>query len=116
MSTYSVILTRRIALAHFTTSVRLAYRAGVTVGISSPSHLSWLSGLSTAFALGAPHKLSRGAVLRDVVAVHCSLAHGADDHSVSTKIAALRRLLTEKVPGEIGEWFHKVANVRVWFL
>ncbi|KAI0779702.1 hypothetical protein C8Q74DRAFT_1447183 [Fomes fomentarius] len=88
----------------------LAYRSGVTIGVTSPSHGSWLSGLSTAFTLGAPHKLSRGAILRDIVAVHCSLSLGADKHSVSTKIAALRRLLTRDVDGEIGTWFKKVAN------
>ncbi|KAI0743926.1 hypothetical protein C8Q80DRAFT_1184079 [Daedaleopsis nitida] len=88
----------------------LAYRAGVTVGVVSPSHSSWLSGLSTAFTLGAPHKLSRGAVLRDIAAVHCSLVRGESGHSVSTRVAAMRRLLTQKVDGNIGEWFQAVAQ------
>ncbi|TFK90568.1 hypothetical protein K466DRAFT_543238 [Polyporus arcularius HHB13444] len=88
----------------------LAYRAGVTVSITSPSHNAWLSGISTAFSLGAPHKLSRGAILRDVVAVHVSLTHGDSEPSVSTKIEAMRRLLTKEVNGEIGAWFQQVAN------
>ncbi len=91
----------------------LAYRAGVTVSVSSPSHQSWLSGLSTAFSLGSAHKLERGALVRDVAAVHASLSHGDSALSVSTKIAAMRRLLTQDVGGELGGWFKKVANVRV---
>ena len=91
---------------------RLAYRAGVTTSITSPSHTAWLSGISTAFSLGASHKLSRGAILRDVVAVHASLTHGNSEPSVSTKIEAMRRLLTKEVDGEIGAWFQQVANVR----
>ncbi|KAI0705003.1 hypothetical protein C8T65DRAFT_718924 [Cerioporus squamosus] len=88
----------------------LAYRAGVTVSISSPSHSAWLSGISTAFSLGAPHKLSRGAILQDVVAVHASLTHGDSEPSVSTKIEAMRRLLTKEINGELGAWFQQVAN------
>lgn len=91
----------------------LAYRAGVTVSVSSPSHQSWLSGLSTAFSLGSTHKLERGAIVRDVAAVHASLSHGDSNLSVSTKVAAMRRLLTKGVGGEMGEWFKKVANVSV---
>ncbi|PIL36090.1 hypothetical protein GSI_01750 [Ganoderma sinense ZZ0214-1] len=88
----------------------LAYRAGVTVSVSSPSHQSWLSGLSTAFSLGSAHKLERGAIVNDIAAVHISLSHGDSTLSVSTKIAAMRRLLTKEVGGEVGEWFKKVAN------
>ncbi|RPD74182.1 hypothetical protein L226DRAFT_535646 [Lentinus tigrinus ALCF2SS1-7] len=88
----------------------LAYRAGVTTSITSPSHAAWLSGISTAFSLGAPHKLARGAILRGVVAVHASLTHGDSQPSISTKIEAMRRLLTEEVDGDIGAWFQQVAN------
>lgn len=91
----------------------LAYRAGVTVSVSSPSHQSWLSGLSTAFSLGSTHKLERGAIVNEIAAVHASLSHGDPSLSVSTKIAAMRRLLTQDVGGEVGEWFKKVTNVRV---
>ena len=89
----------------------LAYRAGVTVSVTSPSHQSWLSGLSTAFSLGAAHKLERGAVVSDVVAVHVSLSHGDSEPSLSTKIAAMRRLLMQETKGEVGEWFGRVVNV-----
>ena len=45
--------------------------------------------LSTAFSLGAAHKLERGAVVSGVVAVHVSLSHGDSEPSLSTKIAAM---------------------------
>ncbi|KAJ8496472.1 hypothetical protein ONZ51_g1109 [Trametes cubensis] len=88
----------------------LAYRSGVTLSVTSPLHDGWLSGLSVAFTPGAPHRLAQGAVVRDVVALHCTLGHGDPGPSVSTKIAVLRRLLTERVEGELGGWFQQVAN------
>ena len=91
----------------------LAYRSGVTVSVTAPIHDAWLGGLSVAFSVGAPHKLANGAILHDAAAVHCSLSHGDSTPSVSTKIAAMRRLLTGKVEGEIGEWFAKVAQVSI---
>ncbi|KAI0374139.1 composite domain of metallo-dependent hydrolase [Pilatotrama ljubarskyi] len=93
-----------------TRNALLAYRSGVTISVTSPSHMVWLSGLSVAFSPGAAHRLARGAIVRDVVAAHCTLGHGDAGPSVSTKVATLRRLLTESVGGEIGEWFGKVAN------
>ncbi|KAI0645593.1 hypothetical protein C8Q79DRAFT_1010536 [Trametes meyenii] len=93
-----------------TRNALLAYRSGVTLSITAPSHEVWLSGLSVAFSPGAPHRLARGAILRDVVAVHITLAHGDAGPSVSTKVAALRRLLTEPVDGDVGVWFQKAAN------
>ncbi|KAI0769727.1 hypothetical protein BD413DRAFT_613748 [Trametes elegans] len=93
-----------------TRNALLAYRSGVTVSVSAPQHGVWLAGLSAAFSTGAAHRLARGAVLRDVVAVHASLGHGDAGASVSTKVAALRRLLVERVEGELGAWFQRVAN------
>ncbi|KAH9929527.1 uncharacterized protein BXZ73DRAFT_47982 [Epithele typhae] len=90
----------------------LAYRAGVTVSVSTPISSGWLGGLSTAFSLGAPHKLATGALVRDVAAVHCALVRGGAS-SVSTMVAAMRRLLTGEVKGEIGEWFAKVAQGKI---
>lgn len=70
---------------------RLAYRAGVTSGIVAPKSEGFLSGLSTVFTTGTMHKLQRGAVVQDVAALH--IAIGAGSPSVSTQVAALRRLL-----------------------
>ncbi|KAI0630254.1 hypothetical protein C8Q77DRAFT_1137203 [Trametes polyzona] len=93
-----------------TRNALLAYRSGVTLSVSAPSHTTWLSGLSVAFTPGASHRFARGALVRDVVAVHVTIGHGDPGPSVSTKIAALRRLLTERVEGDLGVWFGKVAK------
>ena len=84
----------------------------MTVSVTTPKYDAWLGGLSAAFSLGAPHRLARGALVQDASAVHCSLSHGDSAPSVSTKIGAMRRLLTQEVAGEIGAWFRKVAEVR----
>ncbi|KZT11046.1 uncharacterized protein LAESUDRAFT_809876 [Laetiporus sulphureus 93-53] len=86
----------------------LAYRHGVTLGITPPMHSSLFGGLSTAFSLGSPHKLDKGAVVQDVTALHVSLARGGTS-SVSTQVAALRRMLLEPI-GERGAWLGKVRN------
>lgn len=88
-------------------SALLAYRAGVTHAITAPKSYSFISGLSTAFSLGAVHRLEMGAVAQRVAALHVNLYHGAD-LSVSTYIAALRRLLLDAKIG--GEWFSKAAK------
>ena len=69
------------------------------MAISAPIHYTFLSGLSTAFSTGSLNKLEDGAVVQDVAAVHVSLSHG-DSPSVSTEIAALRRLLLAAAKGE----------------
>lgn len=89
----------------------LGYRSGVTVGISAPKHRGFLAGLSTAFGLGVAHKLQPGAVVQDVAAVHVTVGHFGRTPSISTQIAALRRLLLESGEGETGEWFGRVAKV-----
>ncbi|CDO74447.1 hypothetical protein BN946_scf184979.g2 [Trametes cinnabarina] len=93
-----------------TRNALLAYRSGVTLSITAPMHSEWLSGLSVAFSPGAPHRLAHGAIVREVVAVHCTLGHGDPGPSVSSKISALRRLLTGHNEGEVGEWFQSVVN------
>ena len=90
---------------------RLAYRSGVTTAISAPTHLGFLSGVSVAFAPGTPHKLARGAIIKDAVAVHVAVARGGAA-SVSTQIAALRRYLLDPPEGEAGKWFGEVVRVR----
>lgn len=91
---------------------RLAYRGGVTLGITPPSAEGFSVGLSTSFSLSSKHKLEQGAVVQDVVALHVSIGHGSSTPSISTKIAALRRLLLEPGTGESGKWFKKASLVR----
>ncbi|PCH43664.1 hypothetical protein WOLCODRAFT_75840 [Wolfiporia cocos MD-104 SS10] len=88
----------------------LAYRHGVTVGITAPSHTSFLGGLSAAFSLGSAHKLEEGALVQEVTALHVSLAHGTKA-SVSTEVGVLRQLLLPLEEfGKRGFWFEKVVN------
>lgn len=86
---------------------RLAYRAGVTTAISAPVSYGFLAGLGVAFSTGARHKLEEGAVVRPVTALHVHVGPG-QGASVSTQIAALRRLL---IGGEKHGDFQRVAHV-----
>jgi len=70
----------------------LAYRGGVTQAITAPSSHGFLSGLSTAFFVGASNALSRGAIIQEEVALHITISHDMK-MSVSTQIATLRKLL-----------------------
>ncbi|KAF7364300.1 Composite domain of metallo-dependent hydrolase [Mycena sanguinolenta] len=71
-----------------------AYRAGVTTAIVAPMGHGFLQGLGTAFDVGAPHALAAGAIVQDETSLHISL-YPDMGASVSTQIAALRRLLFE---------------------
>lgn len=72
---------------------RLAYRAGVTKAITAPTHYGFFGGLGTSFSLGAAHKLEFGAVLQETTALHVTVRHFGSTPSISTQIAALRRML-----------------------
>lgn len=85
----------------------------MTTGITAPKHAAFTSGLSTAFSLGAAHKLAKGAVLQDVAAFHVSVGHLGVAPSVSTQIAALRRLLLAPHKGVVGSWLQHVSRVRL---
>lgn len=74
-------------------SHRLAYRAGVTTGISAPLYRGFYGGLGTSFNLGAENKLESGAVIQETTALHVSVRHFGAQPSVSTQIAVLRQLL-----------------------
>jgi hypothetical protein len=80
-------------LTNFPFTHRLAYRAGVTRAITAPCHTGFLGGVGVEFSLGARHKLEHGAVHEDVTGLHVSILQGAEQPSVSTQIAALRRWL-----------------------
>ena len=91
----------------------LAYRAGVSVGVTSPARDGILGGISTAFGLGSAHKLEDGAMVQEAVAVHTTIGHSVASGSVSTQVAALRRLLLGPPAGDVGRWFEDVADVRL---
>ncbi|KAF9227423.1 carbohydrate esterase family 9 protein [Gyrodon lividus] len=76
----------------------LAYRAGVTSAITAPTSYGLVSGLSTAFSTGASHALQEGAVIQEIAALHINIGYSRSGFpSVSTQIAALRRLLLGSV-------------------
>lgn len=102
-------------LADIELCIRLAYRSGVTVGITAPQHESFSSGVSAAFSLGARNKLERGALVSDAAALHVGIVHG-DVPSVSTEIAALRHVLLHPPLGDSGKWYTKVAKVHFLYL
>ncbi|KAL1674796.1 hypothetical protein EV122DRAFT_219970 [Schizophyllum commune] len=70
----------------------LAYRSGVTDAITAPESSSLIAGFSAAFSTGAEGKLEKGAVVKDAVALHVRVSMSGSA-SVSTQIAALRKLL-----------------------
>ena len=88
-------------------STSLAYRSGVTYGVSSPKSSGFLSGWGTAFGLGAGHRMETSAVLQEKTAIHVSVGTQGRQPSISSQIAALRELLLK---GEHGP-FRDVADV-----
>lgn len=106
----------RLKVSHFTGCLsnqfyhRIAYRAGVTSAVVSPKSSGFLSGLGVAFSVGAAHGLESGAIQKPITALHVAITH-ASSVSISTQIAALRRLLLDKAPGELGERAKAVVNV-----
>lgn len=96
-------------LQYSSRDAQLAYRAGVTAGISSPMSSGFLSGLGTAFSTGVFHKLSPGAVLQEETAVHVTIG-AFTKPSVSTQIGLLRRLLNGEGSGALGEAFGMIVK------
>ncbi|KDQ21358.1 hypothetical protein BOTBODRAFT_25793 [Botryobasidium botryosum FD-172 SS1] len=92
----------------------LTFRAGVTTAVTPPAG-GHISGLSTAFYLGAEHKLQAGAVIKDIAALHVAVGHLDVEAgpSISTQIATLRRLLLPERKSESDEsenWFKEAAQ------
>ncbi|KAE9395829.1 carbohydrate esterase family 9 protein [Gymnopus androsaceus JB14] len=83
----------------------LAYRAGVTTAVTVPQHGSLFFGLGTCFSTGALHKLELGALPQAVTALHTAVSFNGVV-SVSTQIAALRRLLLHKGENSIEDALH----------
>ncbi|KAG5220251.1 Carbohydrate esterase family protein [Salix suchowensis] len=75
------------------------------------SFVVWLLVWSrVAFSVGASHALESGAIQKPVTALHVAITR-ASSVSVSTQIAALRRLLFGKAHGELGERAKAVVSV-----
>ncbi|KAF9006581.1 carbohydrate esterase family 9 protein [Cyathus striatus] len=108
-----------------TRNALIAYRSGVTFATSSlakpiflyasEGHL--IAGLSVTFRTGASHAMESGAIIQDVVALHVVIgrAHPVfhdKSISVSTQVAALRRLLFgwESTDKETGLWFRRASE------
>ena len=68
-----------------------------------------ISGLSTHFDTGAPHRLAKSAVLQETVAFHVSI--GTGKRSISTQIATLRHLLFGGGEGALGRQFDRIVWV-----
>ncbi|EMD40502.1 hypothetical protein CERSUDRAFT_121244 [Gelatoporia subvermispora B] len=105
----------------------IAYRAGVTYAttavsqsrLTGPQPVSPIAGLSATFRTGSAHALAPNAVVKPITALHVIVSKpppfswmGASPVSVSTQIAALRRLLLdgENERTETGQWFKKAAE------
>ncbi|KAL0956500.1 hypothetical protein HGRIS_002644 [Hohenbuehelia grisea] len=88
----------------------LAYRAGVTIGITAPVHNQFFAGLGTAFSVAAAHRLEEGAIAKEITGLHVSVRHFGDQPSISTQIAALRRLFLQPAEGDLGRWFKEVIK------
>jgi hypothetical protein len=63
----------------------------VTTAVTAPSG-DFLLGLSTAFAVGASNTLEKNAIIQDEASLHIAVSRQFTA-SVSTQIAALRRIL-----------------------
>ncbi|KAF8737942.1 hypothetical protein AX14_012122 [Amanita brunnescens Koide BX004] len=116
------------ALVFGTRNALLAYRSGITFATSSLIKRRYadnrgphiISGLSATFRTGSGHAMERGAIIQDISALHVVL--GRPDPilqnsrtSVTTQIAALRRLLFgwEGEDKETGDWFRKASEVGI---
>ncbi|KAJ3528819.1 hypothetical protein NMY22_g9254 [Coprinellus aureogranulatus] len=87
----------------------LAYRFGVTSAITAPKSSGFLGGLGVHFSTRSSNRLDEGAVLQEVTAVHIAVRHFGKP-SISTQIAALRRLLKGQVDGAMGDYFRQVRS------
>ncbi|EPT00762.1 hypothetical protein FOMPIDRAFT_1121854 [Fomitopsis schrenkii] len=111
------------ALKFGTRNALLAHRAGVTYATSSLEKTTYftspafIAGLSVTFRTGSAHALERGAIIKEVTALHVVISRTAPSASVgqasvSTQIAILRRLLLNGEPDdtETGYWFKRAAQ------
>lgn len=83
----------------------------VTSAISAPIHKGFLAGISTQFSTGSMHRMESGSIQKDAVALHLTIRR-LPNTSISTQIAALRRLLFKPSNSAIGFWFGKIVEVK----
>ncbi|KZT06435.1 composite domain of metallo-dependent hydrolase [Laetiporus sulphureus 93-53] len=108
------------ALQFGTRNALIAHRAGVTYATTLPGSTGFssiIAGLSVTYRTGASHALERGAIVKEVTALHVVIERSAPFSSggavsVSTQIATLRRLLQNGEPEgtETGYWFRQAAK------
>ncbi|TFK25671.1 amidohydrolase [Coprinopsis marcescibilis] len=106
---YSAIVRAADGLEFASRDALLAFRVGVTSAVTAPKSKGFYGGLGVHFSTGASHALEEGAVLQEVTAVHVAVRRTGKP-SVSTQIAALRRLLSGKVEGAVGGYFAQVRS------
>lgn len=84
----------------------------MTIAITAPVGDGFLLGIAAAFRLGAPHALSKGAIIQHETTVHISVSLD-QTVSVSTQISALRMLLLggAEEPRQIGVTMCKIREV-----
>ncbi|KAG8736261.1 hypothetical protein FRC10_009537 [Ceratobasidium sp. 414] len=95
----------------------LAHRGGVTTMIEAPFSSGLIQGTSSAFRTGVTRRLEPGAISKQEVALHARITHDnpGGDAMVSTKVAALRRLLLGGLTGDQGNAYARVIKVRASF-
>lgn len=86
----------------------MAYKEGVTTGVTWPQSAGFVNGLAYSFSTSAAHPLEKGAIGHAGAALVLTLSSAPE--SVSTKIALLRKLLAgEGAKGELAEAFKRAA-------
>ncbi|KAG6911242.1 hypothetical protein DXG01_003109 [Tephrocybe rancida] len=124
LNDFGAIVRAMDALMFGTRDALTAYRSGITLATSSLSKVYYLdgtaghiiSGLSVTFRTGSSHAMERGAIVQDVASLHVHIGRPhpliGKGVSVSTQIAAIRRLLFgwETKDKETGYWFRKAAE------
>ncbi|CAG7854860.1 SubName: Full=Related to carbohydrate esterase family 9 protein-Laccaria bicolor {ECO:0000313/EMBL:CCA72748.1} [Serendipita indica DSM 11827] len=91
----------------------LAFRNGVTKAVVAPVHSGFLGGLSVAFSTGSVSRLAKGAIVKDIAALHVTIVDSSKQPSVSTQIGLLRDLLSGNGEGPIGDYFSKAAEGKI---
>lgn len=72
----------------------------------------FIGGLSATFRTGASNAMERGAIVKDVTALHVAVGRLQDFASLSTQIFTLRKLLLGgQMDGQYESWFEKAAKV-----
>ena len=72
----------------------------MTRAIATPLGAGFRKGFGVAFSTGVAHRLENGSLIQELTALHVEIGHvrGAGAPSISTQIAALRRLLQGHAP------------------